>query len=1702
MKTQESKPERLGQHDHTVSAPESAVQPKTMTPPAFQLKASVVSQLVAESEQGESEGEVVQQKVSSGPDAAAADPGDGGSGGGNGGGGGSGGGNGLPNDLRSGIEQLSGFDMGDVNVHYGSSKPKDLGAHAYAQGTDIHIAPGQEQHLAHEAWHVAQQKQGRVQATKQLKGMTPINDDAGLEHEADVMGAKAMQLGKSGQGAVQKKAAEGGAVQRKPLQFKLTGGMPLDMLPAQLMPLGGVAQLNGMKLGVLGDQAMQLGMSYVNTHWDELMKTLGDKINGLVAGGITEILKALSTYFGLDELAKRGAEAVQTLTKYSNIVGQILNVLTTIKGAIDMVPEPVKEFLKYLIGYLIKKLGEWSKKLELSDEAINVIVIDGSTAAGYVGWGIEKLQVAQGYVSSALAKIGQGLSYIPGSGLVARGGSALINGAASVTVGTVRGAVGTVKGAVNLVRSGIAWARGSESGSSTSSHVDPQAEGQEGGEVASKTPETSEQRAKRLDLEFLWVEVNPPKVERWDEKITNKDTDEEETIKRGGAHLTGSFGIRLNGREIKTDVDIKLTYGGNYRVDLTGPTTLIDSLALGQIVQIQQLNLDRLKLTSEEGLTILAMSTKALSIANGVLTGEDLSFKYDKGNKKAPLKIKAGKLGLNAFGAELEGSADMDFDTLGKLSRGVFTLGSAQSFDLIPDHLTIGNLQGGATWEDQHFSAFNVNGNVAAKLGGVKVSGTGAGLNYTDKDGLMGVAENLTLEVPMGEKLLTITATSVKVNGEDGFRAASVNVRYAPKPLDQQAGSGDDEAGKANLVKQLVPNFNLGWIGEQVGIDEVDVTVSNAKLGGTGRPVQGPATEDGQAPVAIPQEPVVPENVVTLNSLKAHAFGFNLTGQYANKVFNGTFNSEEFGGGAFTVDSSDPKKWVASAADVDLQFGGRKLFGVFGVDSIHVANLKYVQGLGVQVLDMNIKGLKFGNSLLNVAQITGVLDGETLKFAGTGVELDLFGQKFGGAFKFEITKAGKVQLIQAGLTSVTDIEVIKDVLKLKELGGTLNWGDGKLKEASMHSGMEVNLPGVQLTGERIGFGYEETGGLYAEAQDLKLGLNVAEGFQVLLRLQGAKVSKGEGGVQFVTKKVSASFAHGANILGEGPKKDGLNKSKVSTLLPAVDTKWMDFAGVKVLVFTLGANDIAIDKTGLKVGSWTKVIDAVEASLLGMEMGYSSGNSDLGLEGLAGKKKAAGEEIMEEHEKSVKPPLDRGTRVDESQVEAPQGGDVAQKSNAGGWMNGKWNKKLALPNLSVDVPVLPGLSLGGGITASVGLGAHVGAQMEKLEDEGGKERYRLGGNAGLSLTGSVKVDIHASIGNALIVAIQAGLFAEAEVKAQAEGAITGVVIWDKAKNSLSLSDKTSEKPKVTASLSANLSAAVGAEIRAKAFLVFDKQLWRYEFKRWNLGDWIVQGELSQGEDGGMAFKRSASGFGKEGGLPSSKPDIDYDLVTPEEALDGLGSDEKITDSRTAWQIYHDIKDPNSGYSRDKQAELLQKLRAKTKSSISFNPGSSDEFDTMTEGLAERLSHSDPSLMMGSKEWQAYSTTSWGDRSLIKDRKSVKAVDLKVTAFGAASGKEAKIAVLKGSLTNKEVATELPKVDLENPTRGDAAPIYAKAGLIDVCDLYLIKKKGKGGRVASVAKLRADAESELARLLRPEPPREDSRSRVEGGGESGR
>jgi hypothetical protein len=94
---------------------------------------------------------------------------------------------GLPPQLRQRMEARSGVSLFDVRVHPNSPLPGRIGAAAYASGGEIHLGPGQDRHLAHEAWHVVQQRQGRVPARADFGGVG-VNRSGPLEHEADRVG--------------------------------------------------------------------------------------------------------------------------------------------------------------------------------------------------------------------------------------------------------------------------------------------------------------------------------------------------------------------------------------------------------------------------------------------------------------------------------------------------------------------------------------------------------------------------------------------------------------------------------------------------------------------------------------------------------------------------------------------------------------------------------------------------------------------------------------------------------------------------------------------------------------------------------------------------------------------------------------------------------------------------------------------------------------------------------------------------------------------------------------------------------------------------------------------------------------------------------------------------------------------------------------------------------------------------------------------------------------------------------------------------------------------------------------------------------------------------------------------------------------------------------------------------------------------------
>lgn len=140
----------------------------------------------------------------------------------------------LPAPVQAKMERSFNADFSDVQIHTDSPAAGAIGAHAFTQGEEVHFAPGQydpgsqsgQALIGHELSHVVQQREGRVKAPMQARGL-PVEDDPGLEHQADVEGERAAK-GEAARGEDSAPSVAGGALATGPVQAKKDVSAELD----------------------------------------------------------------------------------------------------------------------------------------------------------------------------------------------------------------------------------------------------------------------------------------------------------------------------------------------------------------------------------------------------------------------------------------------------------------------------------------------------------------------------------------------------------------------------------------------------------------------------------------------------------------------------------------------------------------------------------------------------------------------------------------------------------------------------------------------------------------------------------------------------------------------------------------------------------------------------------------------------------------------------------------------------------------------------------------------------------------------------------------------------------------------------------------------------------------------------------------------------------------------------------------------------------------------------------------------------------------------------------------------------------------------------------------------------------------------------------------------------------------------------------
>lgn len=240
---------------------------------------------------------------------------------------------GLPDALKNGMESLSNKNLDHVKVHYNSSKPATVQALAYAQGSNIHLAPGQEKHLPHELGHVVQQMEGRVKPTMKVGG-TPVNNDPALESEATHMGQRAIQ-----RASISSPPKNTKTIQAKTVQEDHTAQFqPMDHLG---MPGVNYAVMSEAGYGKWQETVQAKSMSGVHRNGDQVVVTQFQNssevqqyfLSNQVVGGFVILEGILSLSAGIAILAlSHGVALVPGIAAIAVGVAKIVRGAITIHG--------------------------------------------------------------------------------------------------------------------------------------------------------------------------------------------------------------------------------------------------------------------------------------------------------------------------------------------------------------------------------------------------------------------------------------------------------------------------------------------------------------------------------------------------------------------------------------------------------------------------------------------------------------------------------------------------------------------------------------------------------------------------------------------------------------------------------------------------------------------------------------------------------------------------------------------------------------------------------------------------------------------------------------------------------------------------------------------------------------------------------------------------------------------------------------------------------------------------------------------------------------------------------------------------------------------------------------------------------------------------------------------------------------------------
>ncbi|MDK2593802.1 hypothetical protein [Pseudoalteromonas obscura] len=305
-----------------------------------------------------------------------------------------------------------------------------------------------------------------------------------------------------------------------------------------------------------------------------------------------------------------------------------------------------------------------------------------------------------------------------------------------------------------------------------------------------------------VDNKFVSLGINQPELMDWEDGVSKP--------KRAGLHGTGVAKVNLLGQQFGGDVDIKLPFGSGWEVSVKPVFASQQGVGFSGFIAAHQVLGDELVI-NEEGLSRFKASIVGLDIANKRVYSDLMSLDYNKQQKEVHF---AGDAHVPLWDKKkLDGEFDLKLDTAGRFKSGRTKISSSDTFEVIPNFLSISNPSGEVDIAKDTAPEFEVSTDASLHglPGGVKASISQAKVMYHDEQ-LGGEIEQADVEIPVSKHTtMTLAMTKAKFT-KDAIEAENAYMDLEhdnSKVLNKKAivesdfFSGNFDFGKVFELKQL-----------------------------------------------------------------------------------------------------------------------------------------------------------------------------------------------------------------------------------------------------------------------------------------------------------------------------------------------------------------------------------------------------------------------------------------------------------------------------------------------------------------------------------------------------------------------------------------------------------------------------------------------------------------------------------------------------------------------------------------------------------------------------------------------------------------------------------------------------------------------------------------------------------------------------------